>query len=333
MNRRSMKSFQWFLFLAASLLGSACILETAAGPTLTPQIIVIPGGAQTESVEPAVPTPTLESILNSPPAFTSTPEPTSTATTAPVTLTAGQDLSCVTGPHWILYEWVARVEEGETVALLAKAAPEWEEYYYVRKSNGTECWVFGGSSTKSGDLSTLPVREAPPLPEITFTIVNKTYLPVGILRFRTKDETVWGTNLLAGHTIAAQETYGVPLTAGFYDVRIMDSHSGILFEAHDIPIGPEPSSSVIVLDGRYTVIVRNETANPMCRGELVNLDESFRFDFTIPGDGRISPGENVTLEGPAGVFVMRFYECGSGELMFVVSAAYVGPATATYVAH
>ncbi|MGB7538093.1 MAG: hypothetical protein WBM17_06110 [Anaerolineales bacterium] len=318
---------------AFMILSYACILEAAAGPTPTPQVIVAPGESRGGSPESVLSSPTPGSILTLTATEAITPEPTSTATTAPVTMTAGQDLSCVTGPHWILYNWVARINEGETVTLLAKAAPEWEEYYYVRKSGGTECWVFGGSSTKSGDLSTLPVREAPPLPAITFTIENRTHLPVSTLRIRPQAETVWGTNLLAGHTINGGETYGVPLTAGFYDVRIMDSHSGILYEVHDVPIGPEPSSSVVVLNGRYTVIVRNGTANPMCRGEVVNLDESFRFDFTIPGDGRISPGETVTLEGPAGIFVMRFYECGSGELMYVESSAYIGPATATYVAH
>jgi hypothetical protein len=314
---------------AAMAVGSACILEAAAGPTPTPQIVVVPGDGE----EPSTPSPTPESILNLTPTWTLAAQPTNTATAEPVTLTAGQDLSCVTGPHWILYNWVARVEEGETVPLLAKAAPEWPDYYFARTPGGAECWIFGGSSTISGDAAGLPVREAPPLPGINFTIDNRTYLPVSTLRIRPQAETVWGTNLLAGHTIGAGETYGVPFTAGFYDVRIMDSHSGILYEAHDVPIGPEPSSSVIVLDGRYTVIIRNETPNAMCRGEISYDDFSYRYTFTIPGDGRISPGETVTLEGPGGLFFMWFFECGSGEMMFVVSEAYIGPATATYVAH
>ena len=42
-------------------------------------------------------------------------------TTAPVTMTAGQNLSCVNGPDWILYEWVAAIDKGETVTLTARA--------------------------------------------------------------------------------------------------------------------------------------------------------------------------------------------------------------------
>jgi hypothetical protein len=79
-------------------------------------------------------------------------------------MTAGQDLSCVKGPKFDLYDWVAVIKQGETVTLLARSSPDWGEYYYVRKSDGTECWAFGGSSTKSGDTASLPVKEAPPTP-------------------------------------------------------------------------------------------------------------------------------------------------------------------------
>jgi hypothetical protein len=90
--------------------------------------------------------------------------PTNTATSSLVAMTAGQDLSCVKGPKWDLYDFVITIKKGEIVTLLARAPSEWGEYYYVRTSNGTECWVFGGSSTKNGDTSNLPVREAPPTP-------------------------------------------------------------------------------------------------------------------------------------------------------------------------
>jgi len=79
-------------------------------------------------------------------------------------MTAGQDLSCVKGPKWDLYDWVAVIKQGETVTLLARAPSEWGEYYYVRKGDGAECWAYGGSSTKNGDTSSLPEKEAPPTP-------------------------------------------------------------------------------------------------------------------------------------------------------------------------
>lgn len=41
MNTRNRRSFQWFLLLAASLLESACILETIGGPAASPQFIVV----------------------------------------------------------------------------------------------------------------------------------------------------------------------------------------------------------------------------------------------------------------------------------------------------
>ncbi|MGB7538092.1 MAG: hypothetical protein WBM17_06105 [Anaerolineales bacterium] len=325
MNRRSMKSFQWFLFLTASLLGSACILETAAGPTPTPQVIVVPGDSPGGSPESALPSPTPESILTLTATETITPEPTSTATTAPVTMTAGQDLSCVTGPHWILYEWVARIADGEIVILLARSTPEWPDYFYARKSDGTECWAFGGSSTVSGNPSTLPEREAPPLPVITFTLRNDTYLRITSLRMRLKDETVWGTNLLAAHPVQAKETYSLTFTAGFYDIRIMDYHDGTIYEAYDIPIGAEPGSSTVVLGGRYSVVFHSAASVDICRVNIEHTASGYSADLTIPGDGRISPGENVTLEAPAGVYTTISYRC-TGEFHHGFSSVYFGPA-------
>jgi hypothetical protein len=202
---------------ATMVFGSACILEMAAGPTPTAQVVVVTGDTRADSPEPALSSPTPESILTLAATMTFTPEPTSTATTAPVTMIAGQNLSCVKGPHWILYEWVAGVAEGEAVILPAKAPPEWEEYYYVRTPAGKECWV-GGSSSKSSDLSSLPVREAPPLPQITLTIKKQTYLRITNLRMRPKDETVWGIHLLGAHVIDGAQTYGLTITAGFYDI-------------------------------------------------------------------------------------------------------------------
>lgn len=82
-------------------------------------------------------------------------------------MTAGQDLSCVKGPRWDLYDFVTTIKKGEIVTLLARAPSEWGDYYYIRTSNGTECWAFGGSSTKNGDTSSLPEKEAPPTPTPT----------------------------------------------------------------------------------------------------------------------------------------------------------------------
>jgi hypothetical protein len=99
--------------------------------------------------------------------LTPTVAPTYTATSSSVTMTAGQDLSCVKGPKWNLYDFVTTIKKGEIVTLLARAPSEWGEYYYVRTSNGTECWAYGGSSTKNGDTSSLPEKEAPPTPTPT----------------------------------------------------------------------------------------------------------------------------------------------------------------------
>ena len=147
------------------------------------------------------------------------------------------------GPHWVLFEWVARIAEGEIVTLLARSTPDWPDYLLrpqIRRDG--MLGVRRQFHHQRRIPRPLPVREAPPLPVITFTVRNDTYLRITSLRMRPKDETVWGTNLLAAHPVQAKETYSLTFTAGFYDIRIMDYHDGIIYEANDVPIGAEPGS-------------------------------------------------------------------------------------------
>ncbi len=317
-----------FLLLAAAA-GFGCILEAVAGPAATAQVIYVTATPGRGGLEGFTPSPTAESILDLTATWTPTPEPTNTAATAPVRMTAGQNLSCVKGPHWILYEWVAGISEGEVVTLLARSTPEWPDYYFARTAGGKECWAFGASSTISGDPSTLPMREAPPLPQITFVIRNNTYLRVEQLSIRGKDETGWGSDRLA-ETINYRATFSLTFTAGFYDVLIKDHRNGIVYEKYDSPIGPEAGSSVIILEGRYTVRIHSDSAAAMCRVHIQSFDSIYQSDLTIPGDGRISPGEDVMLEGLGGIYDMRFYRCSDGGMGYGISGACIGPSTATH---
>ncbi|MGB7539311.1 MAG: hypothetical protein WBM17_12305, partial [Anaerolineales bacterium] len=319
------------LSIGMLFIGGACILEAVA-PASTPQVIVVtetPGGAVQGSTGESGGqlTPTFTQELTQILTATFTPSFTATFTVAPVTMTAGQSLSCVTGPHWILYEWVAGIAEGEVVTLLAKAPPEWEEYYYVRKSDGKECWAFGGSSTKSGDPSSLPVREAPPLPEITYTIENQTHLTISSVRMRQKDETVWGTNLVGGSPILAQQSFHTKFTAGFYDVRIMDDHSGILYEAQDIPIGGESSSNHRILDNQISFTIFNNYTLSVCRTKVTHTASGYTKELPIPGDGRLVPGETLTFTSLAGIYQLQLYRCVSNALIYTFNSAYIGPLT------
>ena len=167
----SVRIFQFVRWLPIAVLmfaGSACNLAVATRSAVNPQFIVITATGGPEKTGLPSPTPNME-LISTPtqtqtPSLTLTPTVTATFTSSAPTMTAGQDLSCVKGPKFDLYDWVAVIKQGETVTLLARSSPDWGEYYYVRKSDGTECWAFGGSSTKNGDTASLPVKEAPPTP-------------------------------------------------------------------------------------------------------------------------------------------------------------------------
>jgi hypothetical protein len=304
--------------LAALILltvGSACNLTLRPASSGTPQVNPITatgrsGGAETPGQE----TPT----------YTLTPTITPTFTPAAPTMTAGQELSCVKGPHWILYEWVTKIEEGETVTLLAKAAEEWEEYYWVRKSDRAECWAFGGSSTKTGDYLNLPVREAPPLPLVEYTIENKTGLRVPVVFIREKDETDWGSNRLSAILYPGQQV-GLILTAGFYDVKILDVAFFPLYEEHDRPIGSEPDYRYTVLDEEYTFFVQNNHALDLCTFSFRPHGGTTWTTLHSAADGHVAPGAKVWLTLLPGIYDVAVYYC-TGPMAGVITTHYVGPA-------
>jgi hypothetical protein len=331
MNIRIFQFIRWLPIAVLMFAGSACNLTIATRSAVAPQFIVVTATGTTGQSVPLSPSSTLEPTIPPTPTMTFTPTLTATFTKPPVTMTAGQTLSCVKGPQWILYEWVTSIQNGETVTLLARSAPEWPDYFYVRKSDGTECWAFGGSSTKNGDVSALPVQEAPPLPVITFTIGNKMYLPIMDVFIRGKDETAWGADRLGAGHIAPGATFSLTLTAGFYDVQMKDFFGGVLFEKHDTPIGSESSSRNIYPESRFSKGFRNASANNLCRVVVHPASGGSAVTLTIPGDGIIAPGETIALEAIAGNYDLWIYRCGDDHLVYSSGAVYIGPLSTTLV--
>jgi hypothetical protein len=318
-------TIRFFLPIAVVVLGGACILETAAGPTPTPRVVVVPGDGGAGAGDSAVSSPTPESILDLTPTWTLTAQPTGTATTAPVTLTAGQDLSCVKGPHWILYEWVAKVVKDETVTLLGRSTPDWPDYFYTRTADGMECWVFGGSSTISGDTAILPIREAPPLPQVVYTIENKTFLAIGVVAIRGKDETTWGANLLSAPILPGGKA-NLSLTAGFYDVEFIDTIFRPVFEEQDRAIGPDPAYRYTVLDHKHKFFVHNGCPFELCKFSFRVEGGSDWMDLHSAADGPVASGADLWLQLLPGNYEVGVYDCHGWLLNSTFTNRYIGPA-------
>jgi hypothetical protein len=309
---------QRLLMLAVVFFAAACVCQNSATTATTPQFLVVTSTRSTEDREGPAPEDG-ESALTSTP----TSEINTTATGSPVTMTAGQELSCVTGPHWALYEWVAKILEGETVTLLAKAPEEWAEYYYVRKADGTECWAFGGSSIIDGDTYLLPVREAPPLPEVVYRIENGTGLFAIAVYIREKDSPDWGPNRLSALFLAG-DTFSITLTAGFYDVLVLDGAEGVLYEEYGRPIGSDPAYRYTLLNMEIEFYIQNDFSFNLC---------TFRFrpqggdwmELHGPSDDPVAPGGRVWFTLPAGFYAFEAKNC-SGFTNSSISGLYIGPA-------
>jgi hypothetical protein len=241
-------------------------------------------------------------------------------------MTAGQALSCVKGPHWALYEWVAAIAEGETVTLLAKASEDWEEYYFVRKSNGTECWAFGGSSTKTGNPALLPVREAPPLPEIEFTIQNQTGLDIGDVFIREKDAAAWGADRISA-LLHPGESFSLTLTAGFYDVKINDFTGGTLYEKHDRPIGADANYRLLAVNEQMEFYIENHQGVDICKIRFRRVG----FDWVVvheEGD-HVHNGERATFLLLPARYDFEVYNC-LNVMVDHANNLYFGPSTLGY---
>jgi hypothetical protein len=188
----------------------------------------------------------------------------------------------------------------------------------------TECWAFGGSSTFSGNIYSLPEKEAPPLPETTLTIQNKMYLPITDLFLRPKDETAWGADRTGAGQIDIGATFSLPLTAGFYDLQIRDQFGGVLFEKPDSPIGVDPGSRKFSLEIRFAVVLRNGTADSLCRIEA-KASGSPVGDLKIPGDGVVAAGEDASIEAVAGIYDLVLRRCGDDVAVGNITSKYFGP--------
>jgi hypothetical protein len=306
---KNRKIIRWICVFSEALIAGACIFETAApqsaAATPTRELTLQPSEG-TPAPLTQEPTWTLTQTLT----LTFTPSLTPTFTIAPVTMTAGQKLSCVKGPEWILYEFVAPVEKGETVTLLARSTPDWPDYFYVRKGDGTECWAYGKSSAISGDPSMLPLREAPPLPTVTYVVQNEVFISLCDIFVRGANEGGWGADRLTEPSLATHASFSIPITAGYYDVLIKDCLGTVLYEGDNRPIGSEPGSRTQVIAVDVTFKITNTFVFNLCTIEIQPEGSTWRFLFNAATDGGpFAAGTQKTFTLRHGNYWMRLKRC------------------------
>ncbi len=278
-----------FFPMMIALAGSACAPQDASKENTAAHIVVTPtlrGGPP--------PTP-MTKVLH----------PTSSK---PVTMTAGQPLNCAKGPHWILYDMVAMIQPGEVVTLTARSTPDWPEYYYVRKSDGVECWASSIGAKIEGNPLSLPEKEAPPLHEIYYQIENQTGLAICDLLLRNAAETTWGTDMLPSGAGAPGSTFGIIIMAGFYDVQILDCYGGKLYEAENTPIGPQELSRNVKVFTLVTFSIINASGHDVYWIQYTRHGENAWLDITGMYDAALRDGATMYFTMQAGKYDFRAHE-------------------------
>ena len=326
---KTRKLGRFIVMLGAALLGGACILQAA--PAAQGNMIVVtatpdgggpPGDDQTAGQDQPSPTFTLEPTT----AFTPTLTPTITET--PVTLTAGQDLSCVTGPDWKLYEWVTKIPESETVTLVARAVPEIPDYY-VAQTGGKECWAYGGSSVISGPVETLPVRDTPPLPTVSFVVRNRVYIDLVDVYIRPAGDSSWGADRLTSPSICPTLEAAFSLTAGYYDVLINDTYGSTLYEAYNRAIGADDTYRILEVATDVDFKIQNGNLFDICKVELMHTGSAWEKLYnSADGGGPIHHTEQRDVTARAGEYQMRITTCSATVLPITPLYVYPGPGIA-----
>jgi hypothetical protein len=278
-----------FLPLMIALAGSACAPQSTSSENTVTHIAA---------------TPTLRGVVTPAPA-TEFLHPTSAK---PITMTAGQPLNCAKGPHWILYDMVAIIQPGEVVTLTARSTADWPGYYFVRKSDGTECWAAAIGAKIEGDPLSLPAKEAPPLHEIYYQVENQTGLAVCDLLMRKPDEPTWGSDRLPEGAGAPGSTFGIIIMAGFYDVQILDCYGGKLYEAENTPIGPQEQSRNVKVYMLVTFSILNASGRDVFWIQYARHGEDSWQDITGMYDAALHDGATMYFTMPAGKYDFRAHD-------------------------
>ena len=152
-----------FLFLAAACGPGP---SPSASPTLTSQDILATAQAIAEATrqaasptpQPPTSTPTATPVLE-------TATPTLTATPSAPTLTGAYNANVRQGPgeEYPVIDFLLSGQQGQVLGRYDNS-PIGTWYYIRRIGTGLNGWVYSGAVTVGGDLSKVPVLEAPPTP-------------------------------------------------------------------------------------------------------------------------------------------------------------------------
>jgi hypothetical protein len=210
---------------------------------------------------------------------------------------------------------VTKVAKGETVALVARAVPEIPDYYVALTGDGKECWVFGGSSTITGNAAALPIRETPPLPTVNFVVRNRVHIPLTTVYIRPADDSSWGGNRVSAPINEMTGEAAVSITAGYYDVRVLDIFSHVMYESYNRAIGPDDTYRILTVNPDVGFTIRNDYPFSICWIDVQTMGGSWQKLYaTEDGGGSIYSGNTREFTLRAGAYGVRITRCTSAVL-------------------
>jgi hypothetical protein len=198
-----------------------------------------------------------------------------------------------------------------------------------RKANGTECWAFGGSSVISGPTAALPVRETPLPPTVSFVVRNGVYIDLVDVYIRPAGDSSWGADRLTLPSICTGLEASFSLTAGYYDVRILDTYGHALYEAYNRAIGADDNYRILEVATDVEFKIQNGNPFDICKVDVMHSGGSWQKLYdAADGGGPIHHSEQRDVTLRAGLYQMRITTCASTVMPVTPLYVFPGPGIA-----
>jgi hypothetical protein len=191
-----------------------------------------------------------------------------------------------------------------------------------------ECWVTLPCNKVGelfGDVDSLPVKKAPPRPEVAFEIDSQTGLDICKVFINPSGRADGAGNRLGDSVLNPHSRFTLKLAAGFYSMTVSDCRDGVLYGAERHGVGPGPEFRSQRIDTTVLVFINNPFAYNLYEIQMRPSDGSWTV-LHNPGGGEFMPGKGIYLDLLVGYYDFIFTTC-SGSVPLSADRVYVGPNT------
>ncbi|MFN2297292.1 MAG: hypothetical protein ACK2UB_00485, partial [Anaerolineales bacterium] len=178
-------------------------------------------------------------------------------------------------------------------------------------------------------VATLPVRETPPLPTVSFIVRNGVYIDLVDVYIRPAGGSSWGADRLTSPSICIGLEASISITAGYYDVRVLDIYGHAMYEEYNRAIGADANYRTLEVAPDVGFTLQNGYPFDVCKLEIMPPGGSWQKLYDVAdGGGVFTMGTTRDFTHRAGNYQMRVTNCCATSLL---AGLYIYPGMPTVV--